>query len=325
MNVEQNISLESSKQWFKEAELGLFVHWGLYSVPAGEWKGRSVPWFGEWIMNTARIPIREYEVLTKKFNPTEFNARQWVDLAEQAGMRYIVFTAKHHDGFAMYKSQVDRFNIVDSTSFGRDPIEELAKACSGTNVKLALYYSQAQDWHEPSAGNSAQDEGYGNTWDFPPGTPEGFSRYMEKKAKPQIKELLTQYGPIAMMWFDNPIPSFNFEHAKKVKELVRGLQPGCLINARIGHGLGDIRGWGDYYIPREEERCDRLSEACISMNETWGYKKNGGLWTSAGQLIENIWEARLRGYNLLINVGPMSNGKFPPEAILRLEQIARAR
>ncbi len=317
-------NLESSLQWFKKAELGLFVHWGLYSTLAGEWKGHTVPWLGEWIMNTAQIPVKEYEKLAQDFNPVKFNAREWVKRAEDAGMKYLVFTAKHHEGFAMYHSKANKFNIVDATPFKRDPIQELAKACEGTEIKLALYYSQSMDWHEKGAGNSFEDGQYGNRWDFEDGTPEEFTEYMEKKVKPQVSELLTQYGSIAMMWFDNPIPSFNRTHAVDLKNLVRKLQPKCLINARIGHGLGDIKGWGDNYMP--SEKTERLAEACITMNDTWGYKKQGGgKWKSLEQIQSTINEAKNNGINLLLNVGPMGDGQFPNEAKYLLEKLASER
>jgi alpha-L-fucosidase len=309
-------NLDSTKRWFCEAQFGLFLHWGLYSIPAGVWMGQDIPGLGEWIMHTARIPAREYEWLAGSFDPIHFDAKRWVSMAEAAGMRYIVFTAKHHDGFAMFHSRADRFNVVDATPFNRDPVAELAAACRGSPVRLCLYYSQAQDWHEPHAGSAPRDAGYGNTWDFPPGTPEGFDDYMERKAKPQIAELLTRYGPVAMIWFDNPIPSFTRKHAESVRELVRSLQPACLISARIGHGLGDIRGFGDNELPTDG--ISSLSEACVTMNETWGYRRNGGRWKSGDELLRLRNLAAARGCNLLLNVGPMADGTFPPEAVDRL-------
>ncbi|MGI6494790.1 MAG: alpha-L-fucosidase [Kiritimatiellia bacterium] len=313
--------LDEAKRWFREAQFGLFVHWGLYSILGGEWRGRPVRWLGEWIMHTARIPVREYEPLARLFNPTRFDAREWVRMAEDAGMRYMVFTAKHHEGFAMFRSRADAFNIVDGSPFGRDPVAELAEACADSSVRLALYYSQAQDWHEPHAGTGEYDQGYGNTWDFGQGTPEGFQEYMERKALPQIRELLTQYGPIAMLWFDNPIASFTRQHAETVKQLVRSLQPECLISARIGHGIGDIRGFGDNVVPEGAMNCP--AEACVTMNDTWGYKKEGGRWKSNEELLALRQQAAARGCNLLLNVGPMADGRFPPEAVERLEYFAR--
>jgi len=283
--------------------------------------GKEIPWLGEWIMHTAQIPVRDYALLADRFNPREFDADEWVDMAEKAGMRYIVFTSKHHDGFSMFHSHVSRFNVVDATPFKRDVVAELTEACRGTNVRLGLYYSQAQDWYEPHAGNGPSDVGYGNTWDFPTGTPEGFERYLEHKVRPQITELLTQYGPIALLWFDNPIPSFTRQHACELRQLVKSLQPDCLISARIGHGLGDIRGFGDNELP--EKDVPGLAEACVTMNDTWGYKKRGGRWRSGKELWALRQRAASRDCNFLLNVGPMADGRFPPEAVDRLKFFAR--
>lgn len=312
-NRSSDQAIETSKQWFKEAKQGLFIHWGLYSILAGEWKGRQIPWLGEWIMHSAKIPVGEYETLAKEFNPTKFNAKEWVKSAEDAGMKYLILTAKHHEGFAMYHSGADKFNITDASPFRRDPIAELSEACKGTQVKLGLYYSQVMDWHEPHGGNSRIDMNYGNNWDFPYGTPEGFKEYLSRKVFPQTKELLTQYGPVAMMWFDNPLPSFTLEHALELKNLVRKLQPGCLINARIGHGIGDIRGLGDNCLP--SVKSNEPMEACITMNETWGYKKQGGgTWKSPEQIRSIVQQTNARDCNVLLNVGPTASGQFPSEA-----------
>ncbi len=315
-----NPDIEAAKRWFCDARFGLFVHWGLYAIPAGIWRGRPVPFLGEWIMHTARIPVREYAALAQQFNPAYFDARDWVARAEAAGMRYLVFTAKHHDGFAMFRSAADPYNVVDATPFRRDPVAELADACRNSRVRLALYYSQAQDWHEPSGGNAPWDGGYGNNWDFPAGTRDGFDMYLERKVIPQLRELLTQYGPISMLWFDNPVPSFTRRHAKKVKDLVRFLQPGCLISARIGHDMGDIRGFGDNELP--EDTTNEPCEACVTMNDTWGYKQDGGEWKSPENLLALRQRALAQGVNLLLNVGPKANGRLPPEANERLGFLA---
>lgn len=312
-------TLDEHRKRFKEAGRGLFIHWGLYSIPAGVWKGRELPWFGEWIMHIARIPLKEYEQLAGQFNPTKFNARDYVKMAEDAGLKYIVFTAKHHDGFAMFKSKHSDFNIVDATPFKRDVLAELAEACRDSGMPLGIYYSQAMDWHEPGGGNALIDGRYGNTWDFDYGTPEEFDSYMQNKTLPQVEELLTRYGPVFMMWFDNPVPSFNFDHAVATRDLVRKLQPGCLISNRIGHGLGDIRGWGDNKLP--EDNPYELAEACLTMNDTWGYKKDGGRWKTPEELKRIFEKAGERGYNVLLNVGPMPDGEFPPEAKKLLKKI----
>ena len=187
---------EARLEWFREAKYGLFIHWGLYAIPAGEWKGARVPGIGEWIMNRAKIPVREYEALASQFNPVKFDADAWVQLAQDAGMKYIVITSKHHDGFALFGSKVSRYNVVDATPFKRDILKELAAACAKRNMRLGFYYSQAQDWHEPN--------GAGNNWDFLPNDKKDFDQYLRDKAEPQVRELLTGYGPVALIWFDTP-------------------------------------------------------------------------------------------------------------------------
>src|SRR6185295_6648713 len=183
-------------EWWRDARFGMFIHWGLYAVPEGQWKGQPIAGLGEWIMNRAKIPVAEYELLTKKFNPVKFDADEIVRIAKDAGMKYITITAKHHDGFAMFKSAASKYNIVDATPFRRDVLKELAAACQKGGLKLCFYYSQTQDWYEPDAD--------GNTWDFPDESKKDFGKYLDAKVIPQVRELLTNYGPIGMIWFDTP-------------------------------------------------------------------------------------------------------------------------
>src|SRR5438552_3490011 len=179
---------EQRLKWFREAKYGLFIHWGLYAIPAGEWNGRRSLGLGEWIMNRSQIPVREYEKLASQFNPVKYNPDDWVQLAQDAGMKYIVITSKHHDGFAMFKSKVSPYNVVDATPFKRDILKELADACAKRGMRLGFYYSQSQDWHEPN--------GAGNTWDFGPDDKKDYDQYLRGKAEPQVRELLTGYGPV---------------------------------------------------------------------------------------------------------------------------------
>ncbi len=205
---------EARLAWFREAKYGLFIHWGLYAIPAGEWKGKPVPGIGEWIMYRARIPVREYEGLAKQWNPVRFDASAWVRLAQDAGMKYIVITSKHHDGFALFGSKASPWNVVDSTPFKRDVLKELAAACAKAGMPLGFYYSQAQDWHEPN--------GAGNEWDFGPDEKKDFDRYLREKAEPQVRELLTGYGPLALVWFDTP-RLMTPERAERFTDLVRSM------------------------------------------------------------------------------------------------------
>src|SRR6267378_1815145 len=169
---------------------------GIYSVPAGQWNGAPTNGLGEWIMFRARIPVHDYEKLATQFNPVKFNADEWVAVAKNAGMKYIVITSKHHDGFAMFGSKASAYNIVDATPFHRDPLKELAAACKKAGLRLGFYYSQTQDWHESDA--------VGNDWDFADESKKNFTRYLEAKVKPQARELLTNYGRIGLIWFDTP-------------------------------------------------------------------------------------------------------------------------
>lgn len=184
--------------WWRNAKFGMFIHWGLYSIPAGVWKGKEGPGYGEWIMWNAKIPVTEYEQLAIQFNPVKFNADEWVKLARAAGMKYMVITSKHHDGFAMYHSNVSRYNIVDATPFERDPIKELAEACKKEGIKFGCYYSIDRDWHHPDA--FCPNQGQGNTWDYPDDSKKDFNKYLKQKALPQVRELLTQYRPLSIIW-----------------------------------------------------------------------------------------------------------------------------
>jgi alpha-L-fucosidase len=301
---------EQRIQWWREARFGMFIHWGLYAVPAGEWKGKPIPGIGEWIMNRARIPVAEYEQLATQFNPVKFNADEWVALARNAGMKYLVITSKHHDGFAMYRSQVSKYNIVDATPFGRDPMKELAAACQKAGIRLCFYYSHAQDWHER--------DGAGNNWDFPPNDQKNFARYYEEKAKPQVRELLTQYGPIGLIWFDTP-QLVTREQAVDIANLVHQLQPNCLVSGRVGHNVGDYDSAGDNQIA--VGRIKRDWETPVTMNDTWGFKKDDHNWKPVPVLIKQLVRIASRGGNYLLNVGPTAEGLIPEPSVERLKAV----
>jgi alpha-L-fucosidase len=244
-------------KWFREAKFGLFIHWGLYAIPAGTWKDKQIPGLGEWIMNRAKIPVKEYELLAKEFNPVKFNADEWAQFAQDAGVKYLTITSKHHDGFAMFRSMVSGYNVENGTPFKRDVIKELAAACAKHGIKFCVYYSQAQDWHEPN--------GAGNTWDFGPDDKKDFDQYLRDKAVPQVRELLTQYGPIGLIWFDTP-RLMNETRASQFTNLVRELQPNTLLNGRLG-GKGDYRSTGDNRIPNEV--VPGVWEVPATINDTW--------------------------------------------------------
>jgi alpha-L-fucosidase len=224
-------SQDEKMQWFRQAKFGLFIHWGLYAIPAGEWKGQPIAGIGEWIMSRARIPVAEYELLAGQFNPVKFDADAWVRVAREAGQKYLVITSKHHDGFAMFGSRASPYNIVDATPFHRDVMKELSAACQKHGVKLCFYYSQSQDWHHP--------DGLGNTWDYDDAKKD-FPKYLNELVKPQVREILTNYGPIGLIWFDTP-QRITREQSQELAALVHSIQPDCLVSGRIGNEVGDYR------------------------------------------------------------------------------------
>ncbi len=312
-------------RWFEDARFGLFLHWGLYSVLAGEWRGRRMEYIGEWIQAKCRIPNAEYERLAARFDPAEFDADAWVGLARRAGMRYIVYTAKHHEGFAMCRSRCDGYNIVDATPFGRDPLAELAEACARHEVALGLYYSQSLDWHERDAGGTEPTNesnfgmSWGNDWDFPDHAAKDFARYLEAKVKPQLRELLTGYGPISYIWFDCPF-TITADQSRELSDLVRLLQPGCIVNSRIGHGMGEVRSLGDNQVPWAP--VEGVWEAPATLNDTWGYKWFDENWKSPDVVLATLVGLAARGANYLLNIGPTPEGTLPEGSIRVLEALA---
>lgn len=302
--------------WFKEAKFGLFLHWGLYSQTAGDWNGHPAKG-GEHFMLYERIPVKTYATIANNFNPVKFNAEEWVRQAKAAGMKYIVYTTKHHDGFAMYNSAVSDYNIVKQTPFKKDPLAELADACKKHGLKLCLYYSLGRDWEDPDVPtNWPVKAGRSNTWDFPNEDAKVFSRYFERKVKPQIKELLSNYGPIGVLWFDTP-ELISKKESAELRAWVAQLQPQCLVNSRIGGG------YGDFSI--SEQTLDAASkkawEACITIGKNWGYSRHDSTWKSAEMLVRNLIDVVANNGNLLLNVGPMGNGAFPSWAVKRLDTI----
>lgn len=287
--------------WFHEAKYGLFINWGLYSIPAGEWKGQPVEGIGEWIMNRAKIPVKKYEQLAQQFNPSRFNADEWAQLAVDAGMKYLVFDCKHHDGFAMYRSEISPFNVHDATPWRRDPFKELQAACAKRGIRLCFYYSHAQDWHEPN--------GAGNDWNFKPDKEKDFDQYLRDKSLPQVRELLTNYGPIHLIWFDTPrlmIP----ERSKLFADLVRSIQPDTLINSRLGRGdFHDYRSRSDNEIPHTAT--PGAWETAGTMNDTWGFKANDHNWKTPETILFKLVDIVSKGGNYLLNVGPDAEGFIP--------------
>ena len=316
----------TNKEWFKKAGFGLMIHWGLYSLIGGEWRGERMDYIGEWAMSHFRIPNAEYERLATAFRPIFFNAEEWVLAAKNAGIEYMVVTSKHHDGFALYHSECDAYNVVDATPFGRDVIGELADACRKHGMRLGLYYSQNIDWHEPHGGGYAEryyhsNAGYmswDNDWDFPDRTAKNYYLCYEKKIKPQVKEILTKYGELCLIWFDTAL-DIPEECSEELYQMVKTYQPECLVNSRIGNGRGDYRSMGDNKLP--DEYTEELVEAPVTLNHTWGYKPFDEDYKSADEVLAILRKCQRCGANLLLNIGPDPLGRFPAPALAILKEI----
>lgn len=323
----ESIQIMNNREWFKQAKFGLMIHWGLYSILGGEWKGQRMEYIGEWIQSKYNIPMKEYEKLAGIFNPIYFDAEEWVKLAKDAGMQYIVVTSKHHDGFAMYHSEVDSYNVVDATPFGRDVIGEIAEACRKHDLKLGIYYSQNEDWHDPNGG------GYGrgpytncgmscsNDWDFPDYDKKNYSICYENKIKPQVKEILTKYGDLCLIWFDYPI-DISPEQSQELYDMVKKYQPDCLVNTRIGNGLGDYTSTGDNEIV--DDYYEGLAECPATLNKTWGYKSFDNEWKPVEEVIRIKNHLNKRGINYLLNVGPDALGRIPAPAEKILRDVGKS-
>lgn len=314
-----------NKQWFRQAGFGLMIHWGLYALPAGEWNGTRIPHIGEWLQSYCRIPNKEYHGLTRAFNPVLFNAEEWVKLAKEAGMKYVVFTAKHHEGFCMYPSKASRFNVCDATPFGRDVVGELAEACYKHGLRLGLYYSQDIDWSDPDGGGYALgrtncgEMSWTNDWDYPDVSKKNYDRCFENKIKPQVTELLKKYKDLLLIWFDTPI-NIREEQSRQLYDLVKHYQPDCLVNSRIGNGLGDYGSMGDNEIP-DVTRKDILFESPCTLNDTWGYKSFDNNWKTPEMVVEILHKVNGHGANYLLNVGPDALGRFPAPAQQVLKEV----
>lgn len=311
---------EKRMKWWEDARFGLFIHWGLYSVPAGEWKGDTT--HAEWIRTTAQIPIHEYEKFVQQFDPEKFNAGKWVKLAKAAGMKYIVITSKHHDGFCMFDTKQTDFDIM-STPFHRDVMKELAAACKKEGIQLCFYYS-IMDWHHP-------DYLPRRDWEKDrPATGADFENYVSYM-KNELKELLTNYGKIGVLWFDGQWENtWTHERGKDLYEYVRSLQPSILINNRVDvgrEGIGQTKSGyaGDFGTPEQEIPATGIAgadwESCMTMNNNWGYNNHDDHWKSSEDLVRKLIDIASKGGNFLLNVGPTAEGAFPQPSIERLEEI----
>lgn len=333
-------SQEQKMKWWNDAKFGMFVHWGPYALYSGEYHGYPQNRGGaEWIMNRCKIPVREYRAMASTFNPIHFNADSMVLLAKNAGARYIVFTTKHHDGFAMFKSDASRFNIVDYTPFKRDIVDEVAQACKRHGIKFGIYYSQSQDWNNPG-GNAARKlmrEGWANpdsveidnytaqhdgAWDAIQHSRD-FNDYFYSVALPQMKELLDRYGDdLGAIFFDTP-QRITDKQAGDMMKLVSEY-PQIIVNDRLKRPNFP----GDYKtpegrVPKAEDIEGIYWETCMNIGNSWGYKKKETKWKSSKEIIRNLVTIAARGGNYLLNIGPDGLGDVPEQAVECLNETGK--
>lgn len=309
---------EESSDWWNQAKFGLFIHWGIYSVPADSTGVMGLPApltpYAEWYLTNKMMQVKDYQKFAQQFNPINFNAKKWVATAKRAGVKYIIFTAKHHDGFSMFATKLSKFNMLDSTPFARDPLKELAEEANKQGIILGVYYS-IMDWHHDHYLPRRIWE-----WFTRPASSADFNIYLQY-LKGQLQELLTQYGPIKIVWFDG-----GWEHtprglkSNEIINLIRSLAPGALINDRLDWGGGDFTT-PERYVPFIPFPSGRKWETCMTMNDTWGYTRNDHHWKSAEELIHTLIKVTSKGGNFLLNIGPKEDGEFPKEGDDILLQI----
>ncbi|MES2996677.1 MAG: alpha-L-fucosidase [Verrucomicrobiota bacterium] len=294
--------------WWREARFGMFIHWGVYAVPAGVYEGKDIAGIGEWIMNRGKIPVARYREYAKNFNPVKYDPESWVKLAKDAGMKYIIITSKHHDGFALFDSKVTGWDVVDATPYKKDLLKPLAEACRKHGMKLGFYYSQAQDWVHPG--------GAGNNWD--PTHKSSMDEYIKTIAVPQVREILENYGDVAVLWFDTP-KDMNQERAELILPSLKK-QPGIIYNDRLGGGYKGDTNTPEQHIPPTGFP-GRDWETCMTMNETWGFKSKDHKWKPASTLVRNLIDIASKGGNYLLNVGPTAEGEIPQPSVTALKEI----
>jgi len=302
---------DARMKWFREAKFGMFIHWGVYAVPAGTWNGKQIGGIGEWIMWSGKIPCADYQAFAKDFNPVKYNPEDWVRIAKDAGMKYMVITSKHHDGFALFDSKASDWNIVKATPYGKDLLKPLAAACRDQGMKLGFYYSQAQDWN--NGGSTG-----GKRWDK--AQERSMDEYIDKVAVPQVKEILSNYGEFpAVLWWDTPY-MMNQERAAKLEKAVKELKPDIILNNRLGGGYYGDTETPEQFIPATGYK-GRDWETCMTMNGTWGFKSYDNNWKSTSSIIQMLVDIVSKGGNYLLNVGPTAEGVFPDASIQRLKEV----
>jgi alpha-L-fucosidase len=330
---------EERLAWWHEAKFGMFIHWGVYSLYGGVYQGhRQAKGDAAWIENRCKIPVAEYREKAREFNPNRYDPEAWVQMAKNAGMKYLIVGAKHHDGFAMFDTEASDWNVVDATPYGKDLLKPLAEACHQNGIKLGFYYSQAVDWTNPggSAARRLMNEGWPNPdsaridqytlehdgyWD-PVQMTSTFDEYIDRVAVPQVRELLTRYGKVSILWWDYDAQMKSAEGAAKLHKLLE-LQPGIISNNRLHPDFPGDTKTPEQTIPDRDAVKGQNWETCMTMNGSWGYKEFDKGWKSSETLIRNLIKIAARGGNYLLNIGPKPDGTFPEESVQRLEDIGR--
>lgn len=314
IQTESQQERDARMQWWKDAKFGMFIHWGGYAELGGVYDNDTIDGVAEWLQFYKKIPAGEYASLIKGFNPTEYDPQAWAKLASDAGMQYMVITSKHHEGMAMWDSEVTNFDIVDFTPYGKDALQPLADACRHEGVKFCTYYS-ILDWHYPEANK------------------ELFPVYRDSIMIPQLNEIMDRLDP-EVMWFDGEwIEEWTEEQGKELYNHLRNIKPELIINNRVGKGRNGMQGMnkdlsyaGDFGTPEQEILEDASSlqwESCMTMNNSWGYKHGDNNWKSTETLVHNLIDVVAKGGNFLLNVGPDSKGRIPEESITRLKEMGQ--
>lgn len=324
---ETSAQRDARLQWWRNARFGMFIHWGVYSVAGGEWNGKPVDGAAEWIMNSAGIPVADYEPLADRFNPLKYDPAEWVRIAKDAGMKYIVITSKHHDGFCLFDTATTDWDVVDATPYGKDLLQPLADECRKQGLKFCTYYS-IMDWHHPA---QMHGETTYNPTGIHPDRKQEYVQYM----KTQLKELLDSCDP-EVLWFDGEWTDWwTEEDGRDLYAYLRNFKPELIINNRIGKGRRGMEGLnkddreyvGDFGTPEQEIPAVGIPgvdwESCMTMNDTWGFHRHDHHWKSAQTLIRNLVDIASKGGNYLLNVGPTAEGEIPPESVERLAAIGR--
>ncbi|PYV32088.1 MAG: hypothetical protein DMG22_14700, partial [Acidobacteria bacterium] len=302
---------QARTKWWREAKFGMFIHWGIYAVPADSTDLQGHKRIAEWYFSNKQVQVADYEKFASQFDPVQFDARQWVETAKNAGMKYVVITSKHHDGFSMFDTKMTDYNVVEATPWHHDPMKDLAAECGRQGLRLCFYHS-VMDWHHP-------DYLPRRKWDTRPVDGASLDRYIEYM-KGELRDLLTKYGPIGILWWDGGWEHTAEEiHSAEVNSYVRSLQPQIIINDR--NKLPEDYSTPEQDIPASALPGGRLWETCMTINDTWGYAKNDTNWKSVEDLTRKLIDIASKGGNFLLNVGPMPSGEFPQAIQERLARM----